>query len=285
MRIGSVICCVLFFFACNPKTENRSFKPKEVALLRALNSGISQKISETMCLTQVDNRVFLISNQKRDLLQFAQVKDSLNDSTDSLLVWNPVSVEQMEFNDNRVLEVKEFALQMDPEQTYYILTESADGAESLNFFLIKVGEEIVNNRGDRKIDWKAFLGIDPKRALFNHLLHEAVFFENGYGMPILLSQHELYLMMDAANASEYRTYVHLIRPDGSFVNRSYNVDKFNDRQDLDMSEWKVLRIPLKNLDSYDKIRIGQLDGKLRLWSQVLVIDELFANPLLRYEWQ
>jgi hypothetical protein len=80
--------------------------------------------------------------------------------------------------------------------------------------------------------------------------------------------------------------LHLIKDKGGFDNYSFRFRAPSEEacQEARMNKWNISRVHLKkDFVSYKKIRLGEFEEGGNLWVQVLEIERLLENRLLRYE--
>ena len=142
-------------------------------------------------------------------------------------------------------------------------------------------ERIVQN--EEKSSTENVKASNKDQTEFVKVLEKGVFINGAYGVCYALDRNTLFLISKDEHLNE-RTMLHLLENEKTFKNLSFGNSKFGVQKDLILHNgYKVARIPLEDLDLYYAIRIGQYNASETEWRQLLFIDEVFNNPLLRYE--
>jgi len=148
--------------------------------------------------------------------------------------------------------------------------------------------EIKKKRRTYKNEWTNEIGVNLLSEYFENALAKGVFFQIRNGFFILLYDDILYFITaDEANLTD-RVMLHFIKDDHTFENVSFPIEQMEYQQYLEppYNRLRIARIDLPmDKRNFSKIRVGQYNSHGNLWVQIINIEEVYTNELLRYEHQ
>lgn len=203
-------------------------------------------------------------------LEFTRLRDS------SFRVFRPVEVFQYHLVDKRSAAIKMDLFTLGTTQKELLWSKK------INF------DELIENKKVYTDEMDELIGVNLLERHYVEGLSKGIFFEIRNGFYIMIHDYVLYLITKQESDLKSKMMLHFIYEDGSFVNSSF---LFQSREiqsyfDGKYANLKIARVDIpygkSNHGVMKKIRVGQYDEKGNIWLQIIGLEDVKKNELLRY---
>lgn len=294
MRKTFFALSVLAALICSCKQDNQTRKkdnsPGDEFITTSLLKGDYSRIDEDISLAVFENSIFFFSkgpngfSDDEFLLQLiSKDKPFLNLHFDA----DQTRLAKESLGAYRNLDVLYFQWNEGAYSHLRIVQHQKTTAGIKNNWEIKIDlKSAVVRPNLYKNEFFESIGKHLRQKDFRQKLENGIFFKIRHNFHILQADDLLYLITDKNQEINDKFMLHFIPEQGEFTNLSFHF-KNKEYQDFLLSpynDFRIARVKLpENFENFEKLRIGQFNKDGNTWVQVMTIEDILANVLLRYQ--
>ena len=288
-----LILVAIYFFSCNTNEKNKEKETftLENSIERALLNGYYTQINENIGVLIYQDIIYSFSRKPKgfsndkfllhlvkadnsfDNLDFFKENYTVNDSLTG--IFTPLEIVKrkiINIEQYKSIRIGQFKRNQDGSVKHVWVKQTS----VKDIFSIK--EQYLNQ-------FKPILKKNILNESFKKDLSFGAFFKTKSAFYILLSDDKVFFIAKNEDKINEKIMLHFIRKDNSFNNKSFKfkTNLYNIFLEKPYKDFQVamVRIPIEE-ENFNKIRIGQYNERGNIWSQEIVLDEIFSNELLKY---
>lgn len=287
-----LVVLVYLFLSCqsSEKKGGVNYQVAQAKLDEAFVNGYFEKVRDETYVLINTNSIYYFFKERKEFLRYKVMlhlikKDNTFDNEDFFPKQEKISpLTKIGLGDFDTISIKIESNGFVGVRTGQFRRTESGSAKNLWAKQIRFSEINTKSNNAAKEKFLKTTGLNSLKNYFAKRLFEGTFYKNSFGFYVLLADNELFLITKNQVASKNKIMVHLVKENGDFDNLSalFSSKRYCKCVTMEKEELIVYRVVLPELESFEKLRLGEFNNNGNKWVQELYLNEVLSNKLLRY---